>query len=33
MAVCELLTVYSRIIELMGGWDRSIKVLRAYAAK
>jgi hypothetical protein len=33
MGVCELLTVHSRIFELVGGWDRLIKVLRDYAAK
>jgi hypothetical protein len=33
MAVRELLTVHSRIFELMGGWDRHTKVLRDYAAK
>jgi hypothetical protein len=33
MAVCKLLKVHSRILELVGGWDRYKEVLRNYAEK
>jgi hypothetical protein len=33
LSVCQLLTFHSRILELVGGWDRPITVLRACAAK